>query len=107
MRGFLAGPEPRFDLMSGHGAVAGVVISSRVRDALDDGTADLHGDIAVLALHAISAVVTGTALDDFHLRPRHQRQHIARAESEILDPQMARHVVTDLADRARKIRAQS
>ena len=46
------------------------------------------------------------ALDRLDLRLRHQHQHVARLQSEVLHAQVTGHVIADLAELAREVGAQ-
>src|SRR5688572_17608076 len=95
--------QARFDLVPGHRAIAGIEVGAAVGDAAHDRTADLHRNVAILALHSVSAVVPGAALDRLDLRLRHQHQHVARLQAQVLHAQMTGHVVADLAELAREV----
>src|SRR5580704_430744 len=105
MRGRGAVSQAAFDLMPRHRAIARVEVRPARLNALHDRLADLHGDVAKLALDPVGAIVAGTALDRLHRRTGNQLQHVAGLESDVLHPQMAGHVIRDLAEGARKIRA--
>src|SRR5688500_13972458 len=49
--------HPRLDLVAGHRAVAGIEVRAAVDHPADDRPADLHRHVAILALHAVGAVV--------------------------------------------------
>src|SRR5580704_15441196 len=97
--------EPALDLMSRHGAIAGVEVGAARLHALDHRLADFHGDAAILTLDPVGPVVTRAALDRFHRRSGNELQYVASLETEILHPQVAGHVIGDLAESAGEIRA--
>src|SRR5579863_458035 len=98
--------EATFNLMTGHGAVAGVIVGAGTLHALEHRATDLHRGVTKFALYGVGTVVTGTTLDHFDRGIRHQSQHIAGLEPDILHAQVTRHVIADPAEPAAEIRAQ-
>src|ERR1700722_9333912 len=99
------GVQAAFDLMSRQGASAGLKVRAARLHTLYDRPADLHGFVPEFPLDPVGPVVTRTAFDGFHGGSRNQLQYVASLESNILDSQMAGHMVRDLAERACEIRA--
>src|SRR5690606_25212631 len=106
VRRFLAARQAGLDLMPGHRTIARVVVGVRIVDAPDDWTADLHRHVAILALHAVSAVVSRAALDRIDLGPGHEHQHVARLQAHVLDAGMTWNVVAHLAELVAEVRFQ-
>src|SRR6266480_332523 len=98
--------EAARDLLSRHGAVAGVVIGLRALDPLHHRASDAHRGGAKLALHAVGAVVPRAALDGVDAGARHEPHEIARLEPDVLHPQVTGHVVAHLAERRLEVGAQ-
>src|SRR5690606_12203372 len=73
MRGSRAMFQSGLNLPASHRTVARVEIGARISDAAHDRPADLHGDLAKLALHAVRAVVSRATLDglDLHAGREH------------------------------------
>ena len=98
-----ASSEPALDLVAGHRAIAGVVVGVRRLHALripaGRSSSRRRG---TRVFTRIGAVVARAALDHLHGGVRHQPQHIARLQADVLHPQVARHVVADLAEPALK-----
>jgi len=85
------------DVVSGHGAVAAVVVRLGLLDTVDHRTGDLHGGLVVLLLHRVGAVVAGAALDDLDLGIRDQRQQLTGLLPHVLHPLVTGRVVGHLA----------
>src|SRR6185437_15040551 len=100
------GHHAAFDLMARHRAIAGIKIGAARLHALYDRFGDLHGRVAKLPLDAVGSVVARASFNRFHGCPRDQLQHVAGLEADVLHPQVAGHMVRDLAQGAGEIGAQ-
>jgi len=98
---FATGLQPGFDLMSGHRAIAGVVIRLFVRhppDSLAGRSSSKSPGSGFFT--PISAVMPRAALDRIHLCVRNQLQHIPGFQSHVLHSQVAGHMVATLRSAA-------
>ena len=69
--------ESTFDLMTGHGAVAAVVIGARLFHSFHYRMAYFHRGFVKFVFDGISTVVPRAALDRFYFCVRYQLQHLA------------------------------
>ena len=103
MLGVTAVSDAMGDMMSGHGAIAAVVIGFEFFHPAGHRSDNFHGSIKELLFDSIGAVVAGAALDCFYLGIRHQLEDIAGFHAEILDPLMAGRMIGHFAQRSLKV----
>ncbi len=103
MLGVTAVSDAMGDMMSGHGAIAAVVIGFEFFHPAGHRSDNFHGSIKKFFFDSIGAVVAGTALDGFYLSIRHQLEDIAGFQAEILHPLMAGGMIGNLAQRSLKV----
>src|SRR5215831_15016904 len=99
--------EAAFNLMSGHRAIARIVIGGCALHALHHGAADADRGGAKARLHTISTVVTRAALDGIDAAAWNEPQQVTRLQSDVLHAQVTGHVIAHLAERHLEIRAQA
>src|SRR5437870_10755473 len=90
--------------MRGELAIGREEVRRRVGDLAEDGTADLERGRVELLLHAPGSGVSRAALDGDHFGARDSLERLLRLQPDLLHARMARHVVGDLAERARELR---
>ena len=66
--------------------------------AADDRPRNLQRGLAKPGLYTVGSIVPGTTLDRFDLGIRNQFEDRFGLQPDILDPQMAGHLVSDLAE---------
>src|SRR5215813_13930290 len=80
--------EAAFDLMSGHRAIARIVIGGGALHALDYGASDADRGGAKARLHSVGAVVTRAALDGIDAAAWNEPQQVTRLQSDVLHAQV-------------------
>ena len=103
MLGIAAVSDAMGDMMTGHGAIAAVVIRLGFFHPAGHRSDNFHGSVKKLLFDRIGAVVAGASFDCFDLGIRHQLEDIAGFHAEILNSLMAGRMIGNFAQRSFKI----
>ena len=90
-------------LLTGHRTITDERIGTGILDLPHDGPRDLDGCVTKSLLHAIRAVMPGTALDGGYFGVRNELQAFLGFQADFLNPLMASDVISDLAQGFLKI----